>query len=129
MTSEIQKQNWKNFLNDLSREKLNWLTKIEVISDETGAQVLTEGLPLGGLTFEGKEGKETIEIMVGNGTENHQTHNIPAPEKIYFRQITDSQNGTIEIEDAGGTKTLIHLIQSMPVLIEYIETETVIAAF
>ncbi len=123
MTNEIPKQEWKQFFDDLSREKLDWQTKIEVMNDEMGAQILTEGLPLGGLTFETKDGRETIEVMVGSGTENHQTHNILEPAKVYFRQTDDKSVGTIEIEDAGDTKTLIHIILSMTVSVEYVETE------
>lgn len=128
MTIEIPKKDWKQFFDDLSREKLDWETKIEVMNSETGAQILTEGLALGGLTFEDEEGKERIEVMVGSGTENHQTHNIFEPEKVYFRRADDRQIGTVEIEDASGTKTLVHIIQPMPVLVEYVETETVITA-
>lgn len=129
MTNEIPKKDWKQFFDDLSREKLDWQTKIEVMNNETGAQILTEGLALGGLTFEDEEGQERIEVMVGSGTENHQTHNIFEPEKVYFRRADDRQIGTVEIEDASGTKTLVHIIQPMPVLVEYVETETVITAF
>ena len=129
MTNEIPKKDWKQFFDDLSREKLDWQTKIEVMNNETGAQILTEGLPLGGLTFEDEEGQERIEVMVGSGTENHQTHNIFEPEKVYFRRADDRQIGTVEIEDASGTKTLVHIIQPMPVLVEYVETETVTTAF
>ncbi len=110
MTNEIPKQEWKQFFDDLSREKLDWQTKIEVMNEETGAQILTEGLPLSGLTFEDREGKEAIEIMVGSGTEHHQSHNISEPSKVYFRHSDDKQVGTIEIEDGIGTKTLVHLI-------------------
>ena len=129
MTNEIPKKDWKQFFDDLTHEKLNWQTKIEVMNNETGAQILTEGLALGGLTFEDEEGQERIEVMVGSGTENHQTHNIFEPEKVYFRRADDRQIGTVEIEDASGTKTLVHIIQPMPVLVEYVETETVITAF
>ena len=120
MTNEIPKQEWKQFFDELSREKLDWQTKIEVMNDETGAQILTEGLPLGGLTFEDEDGQETIEVIVGSGTENHQTHNILEPQKVYFRRADDRQVGTVEIEDAGGTKTLVHIIQPMPVLVHYV---------
>ena len=129
MTNEIPKKDWKQFFDDLTREKLDWQTKIEVMNNETGAQILTEGLALGGLTFEEEKGQERIEVMVGSGTENHQTHNIFEPEKVYFRRADDRQIGTVEIEDASGTKTLVHIIQPMPVLVEYVETETVITAF
>ena len=122
MTNEIPQQEWKQFFDDLSREKLDWQTKIEVMNDETGAQILTEGLPLSGLTFENKDGRETIEVMVGSGTENHQTHNISEPLKVYFRQTDDKSSGTIEIEDESNTKTLVHVIQSATASDEDIKT-------
>ena len=94
------------------------------MNNETGAQILIEGLPLGGLVFdEDKHEQEKIEVMVGNGTENHRTHSILEPEKIYFRRADDHQPGTVEIEDAGGTKTPVHSIQPMPVSVQYVETE------
>ena len=129
MTNEIPKREWKQFFDELSREKLDWQTKIEVMNDETGAQILTEGLSLGGLTFDDKDGQERIEVIVGSGTENRQTHNNLEPQKVYFRRADDRQVSTVEIEDAGGTKTLVHIIQPMPVLVQYVETETVITTF
>lgn len=122
MTNEIPKQEWKQFFDGLSREKLDWQTKIEVMNDETGAQILTEGLPLSGLTFENNDGRETIEVMVGSGTEHHQTHNISEPSKVYFRQTDDNSIGTIEIEDGSDTKTLVHVIQPATVSDEDIKT-------
>ncbi len=85
---------------------------------------MTEGLPLSGLTFENKEERETIEVMVGNGTENHQTHNISEPSKVYFRQTEDQSTGTIEIEDGSNTKTLVHVIQPATASDEDIKTAT-----
>ncbi len=122
MTNEIPRREWKQFFDDLSRDKLDWQTKIEVMNDETGAQILTEGLPLSGFTFENKDGRETIEVMVGSGTENHQTHNISEPSKVYFRQTEDKSSGTIEIEDGSSTKTLVHVIQSATASDEDIKT-------
>ena len=109
MTNEVHINQWKQFFDTESREKLGWLTKIEVMNTETGAQILSENLPLGGLTFEDKNGQPQIEIQVGNDTEHHQTHNILAPTKVYFRRRDENSGGTIEIEEANGVKTLVYL--------------------
>ena len=71
MTKEITKAEWKQFFDDLSREKLEWKTKIEVMDQETGAQILDEGLPLGGFTYEEATGEDRIEMMVGNAIRRH----------------------------------------------------------
>jgi hypothetical protein len=39
MTSEIHINQWKQFFDELSREKLDWQTKIEVMDAENGAQI------------------------------------------------------------------------------------------
>lgn len=92
------------------------------MNDETGAQILTEGLPLSGLTFENKDERETIKVMVGSGTENHQTHNISKSSKVYFRQTGDNSNDIIEIEDGNATKPLVYVIQSATASDEDIKT-------
>ncbi len=109
MTNEVHINQWKQFFDEESRDKLDWLTKVEVMNAETGAQILSENLPLGGLTFEDKNGQPQIEIIVGKNTEHHQTHNILAPTKVYFRRTDENSGGTIEIEEANGTKTLVYL--------------------
>jgi hypothetical protein len=63
------------------------------------------------LTFEDKNGQPQIEIIVGSGTEHHQTHNILAPSKVYFRRADPNSAGTLEIEEASGTKTLVYLTE------------------
>lgn len=80
-----------------------------MLNADTGAQILSENLPLEGLTYENKNDPPQIEIQVGKSTEHHQTHNIIAPTKVYFRRTDESSGGTIEIEEANGTKTLISL--------------------
>lgn len=109
MTNEIHITQWKQFFDDESHDKLDWLTKVEVLSPVNGVQILSEGLPLSGLTFEDKDKSPQIEILLGKNTAHHQTHNILAPTKVYFRRADENSGGTIEIEEADGTKTLVYL--------------------
>jgi len=60
------------------------------------------------LTFEDKDQSPQIEILVGKDTARHQTHNILGPTKVYFRRADENSGGTIEIEEADGTKTLVY---------------------
>lgn len=128
MTIEIPKEKWNEFFNDLSRRRFGWEAKIEVLDEAVGDQILSEGLPIGGITFENKAGKETIEIAVGDTREQHQMHNIFHPAKVAYLDEGDFLGGVIEIEDANKTKTLISLINPMPVYVGYADYEIVMAS-
>ncbi len=80
--------------------------------------MLSDGLPFAGLTLENKDGSGPIELAIGNGTYDHQFHNIYEPVKIAF-EPSGSKAGTLDILDASGTTTLITFVQPMPALMEY----------
>jgi Family of unknown function (DUF5335) len=128
MTIEIPKEKWTSFFDDLSRRRFGWETKIEVLSEAVGDQILSDGLPLNGVTFEEKAGRHEIEIAVGDTANNHQTHNISNPTKAAYLDEGDFFGGVIEIEDENKTKTLIKLLNPMPVYVGYDEYEILIAS-
>lgn len=121
MTQQIERKDWKEFFDRLSRERLDWETSVQVLADETGAQYLNQGLPFVGATFE--ENPDRIELIVGSGAENHQTHTIFGPQLVAFE--TNGAAGTLDIEDENGTKTLIKFTGSLPEVITYSETEAI----
>lgn len=125
MTQELKRPDWKIFFESLNQEFTDWETLVQVINDENGAQILSEGLPFNGLTLEEKGGKAIIGLSFGNGTENHQTHNILEPIRVAFEPNGRGPAGTLDIEDVSGTKTLINFVQPMPVLVLYASAEIV----
>ena len=127
MTSEIQRLEWKVFFDKLSRDAADWETRVLVMNEREGAQILSEGLPFNGVTFDDKGAKKVIELLIGLGTDNHQTHNIEEPVKVAFEPKGTGPAGTLDIEDASGTTTLVTLIRPMPVMIEYVRSELVAA--
>lgn len=129
MTTEIPKDKWKEFFDNLSRDLDGWETRVELLNNEVGAQVLSEGMSFHGLTAESdRTGEFTIEISVGNGTEGHQTHTVATPFKVSFEGAGVGPGGVLDIEDAAGTKMLITFIRPFPILLEYTETELVAVA-
>ncbi|NNE97906.1 MAG: DUF5335 family protein [Pyrinomonadaceae bacterium] len=123
MTNEITRDDWQNFFDDLTKRRFEWQTKVEVFSDDFGSQVLDDGLPLSGITVE-KDGEDTtVEIMVGTDDDHHQTHNIKNPTKIAYLGKDDKPGGIVEIEEMDGTKTLVHIIQPMPIVLKYLENQ------
>ena len=126
MTTQIQREEWKTFLDELSRNLVGWQIVVEVISDNVGAQILAEGLPFAGLTFE-DDGSPSIELTIGTDAANHQAHTIANPTAVAFEGTGVGPAGVLDIEDDAGTKTLVKFVQPFPVLVEYEATE--IAAF
>ena len=111
MLREIPKEQWKLFCDELSRDRIDWETSVQILSKESGAQVLSAGLPLIGLYFDNEDGKEKIELVTGTGASIHQTHSIFDPQKVILEAQSDRDGGILDIEDDEGTKTLISFIR------------------
>ncbi|CAN5529543.1 hypothetical protein BH10ACI2_BH10ACI2_07210 [soil metagenome] len=107
MTQIIDKTKWNLFLNEKTRDFEDWETTVRVLNNDTGSQIMSDGLPFSGLSLEEIDGNVMIELTVGMGTNNHQTHSIAEPRSIAFEPYGDESAGTLDIEDASGTKTLI----------------------
>jgi len=123
MTQVIQKAQWKDFFDRISRDFLDWETSVQVMNDEAGVQTLSAGLPFSGLTFDEKHGHNVMELTMGFSNDNHQSHNITDPMTVAFEPSGHGPGGTIDIEDGSGTKTLINFLNPMPVLVEYVKNE------
>lgn len=115
MTIKIERTEWKDFLNRLTKDRLDWETAIEVLSPENGVQILSEGLPFYGRTLE-TDNKPTITITTGSSRADHQTHNIDNVLTIAFEEALQGKAATLDIEQIDGTKTLIRFIRPMQVL-------------
>jgi hypothetical protein len=115
MTLNIPRDEWHNFFDDLTKRRFEWKTSLEVINREIGNQMLNEGLPLEGITAETENGAIVVEILFGNDPEQHQTHNIFDPVQVAFLPNEKDAGGILEIEEKDGTKTLMRILEPMPV--------------
>lgn len=128
MTIEIPEEKWKQFLDDLSKRRFGWETRIEVLNESVGDQILSAGLPLNGITCEERSGEHKIEIAVGETPEHHQTHNISNPKVVAYLDEGDFLGGVLEIKDENETKTLITLLNPMPIYLGYGDYEVAFAS-
>jgi hypothetical protein len=110
MTQEIQKSNWKTFFEKLSKEKFGWETTIQILSEETGANMLSEGAPFDGITYEDNQEGSSVEVITGTKAGDHDSHTISDPQKVAFQPNKSGEGGTLDIEDVSGAKTLISFI-------------------
>lgn len=128
MTHDVPRQEWKDFFDDLSKRRFEWQTKIEVIKESIGDQILDQGLSLNGITVEEREDETTVGIIVGHDTGHHQTHNILNPTKVRYLADAEKPSGIVEIEEMDGTKTLVYIIQPQPIVLKFVETAEMNAA-
>ena len=122
MNTEINKQDWGKFFDKLSKRRSEWMTEVEVLKADIGDQILTNGLPLNGITAETvADGRVHIEISVGESVNNHQAHTIQDPIRVSF--LEDGRNSVemVAIEEKDGTKTLVRFTEPMGILVGFAE--------
>ncbi len=106
-TQEIPRDEWTTFLERYSRQHEGWLATLEVFAADIGAQEEARDLPLEGITTATKDDPKTISISLGNNPEDHVTHSIIDPTRLWLEQTSEGANAALEIESAGDVKTLL----------------------
>ena len=107
-TQEIPRDEWKTFLNTFSRQHEGWLATLEILGAEIGAQQEARDLPLEGITVTSStDVPEEIAISLGKTPEDHVTHTIIKPSRIWLEQTSQEANAALEIESPDNVKTLL----------------------
>jgi hypothetical protein len=128
MNIEIPKNDWTNFFNALSKRRFEWTTKVEILNETIGDQVLTEGLPLNGITIGGKLDSPTIGVSVSDGIDAHQTHNIFSPGRVTFLSGDENRSDTIVVEEEDGTLNVLTFLAPMQIIFGFTEIDMLTAA-
>ena len=128
MIRRILKPEWTNFFNTIGEKYADWQTKVEIMGDDIGAQVLfPEGLPFSRVVEYQTNHLNAIYMIFGEKTGARQTRTIFSPQNIFFETVEGAPGGIIEIEDKRGGKTLVYFKQPMPVLAVYPKPEALAA--
>jgi hypothetical protein len=107
-TQEIPRNEWKTFLDSFSQQHEGWLSTLEILGADIGAQQEAGDLPLEGITAAVKDDvPETITITLGETSEDHVTHTVTAPTRVWLEQTLEGENAALEIESADDVKTLL----------------------
>jgi hypothetical protein len=114
-TQEIQRDEWKPFLDTFSRQHEGWLATLEILGPDIGAQQEAGDLPLEGITATSRDSAvASIAISLGNNAEDHITHTITEPTRVWLEQTSLGANATLEIESADEVKTLLRFRSALP---------------
>jgi hypothetical protein len=114
-TQEIPRDEWKTFLDRFSQQHEGWLSTLEVLGTDIGAQQEAGDLPLEGITATVKDNvPETITITLGKTSEDHVTHTVTTPTHVWLEQTSQGANAALEIESADDVKTLLRFRSALP---------------
>ena len=107
-TREISHDQWKPFLDELSRLNLGRQVRVEVLSDGVGVRTEAKGLALLGISADlDGGGRELIEVILGDSPHAHLTHSVEHPTWMHAAE-DELGLSAISIVSADGTKTVVH---------------------
>lgn len=114
-TKEIPRGEWNKFLNTFSRQHEGWLATLEVFAVDIGAQAQARNLPLEGITATTtNDDSQSIAINLGKTPEDHVTHTITRPTRLWLEQTSEGANAALEFESANEVKTLLRFRSALP---------------
>jgi hypothetical protein len=113
-TQEIPRDKWATFLETFSRQHEGWLSTLEILGTDIGAQQEVLNLPLEGISASRDSVPETIAISLGNDAKDHVTHTVTNPTRIWLEQTSQGANAALEIESADEVKTLLRFRSALP---------------
>jgi hypothetical protein len=103
-TNELPRDGWRVYFDNLSRGLGTMQATVEIEGPDLGAQVQAEGL----------DDVLVIGLSPGGAAESLE-HLVSSPQRIRVESTNDLLPSTIEVEDAEGERTLVHL-QAAPAL-------------
>jgi hypothetical protein len=114
-TQEIPREEWASFFNTFTQQHEGWLASLEVFAPDTGAQQEAHDLPLEGISTTAKDSEpQTIAISLGKTPDDHVTHTIADPTRLWLEQTSQRANAALEIESADAVKTLLRFRSPLP---------------
>lgn len=119
MQGEIERNQWKTFLEEFSRRNQLRPTRLEIIGAEIGAQEEETLLPFSGISFETKgTAAGSVEIILGGETaaeSGRLTHTVTGVQRIVPLVGANALEDGLGIEDENGVKTLLRF-ETLPEL-------------
>jgi hypothetical protein len=101
------RQEWKGFLDIVSRETEGQPVTIEVVTAETGSQVEADGLPLSYISYDDKDDVVIVSVREPDSSDPVLDHIVQSPWKILFDPPSPGSVRSIDIEGADGAHTLV----------------------
>ena len=105
-TQEIPRDTWNDFFAAFSEQHDDEAVDVEIMGTDIGAQTEARELHLRGISPATSRKDEALALTLASPDGTHITHMIAKPIHVWV-QRTDESEGSLEIESADGTKTLL----------------------
>ena len=103
---EIPRDEWAAFFDSFSRQHEGWLSTVEVLGTDIGAQVEARDQPLFGIVADLKK-QEAITILLGHKRGDHLAHTVDAPLHVRLKETEEGAHEALYIESKQGVTTLL----------------------
>jgi hypothetical protein len=105
----IEQSQWSEYLAELTRQAEGYDVSIEVLAPDLGDQVAVRLARLSALAFDPREGI-AVAVSDPEGHDELLRHVVAQPTRLEATDEIGVPN-TLLVEDAGGVKTLVRLLQ------------------
>jgi Family of unknown function (DUF5335) len=115
MEQVIKSADWPQFCKEFTVRNRTRLSVVQIVKD-FGARTEERGLPFIGLDVEHRAGSlPDVIILLGEESapsddDRHLTHSVRGVLRITLKSSQDGHDQLLEIEDATGEHTLLHLL-------------------
>jgi hypothetical protein len=108
-TREIPRHEWAAFFDSFSRIHEGWLSTVEVLGADVGAQIEVSEQPLAGITADLRDDRQqdVVSILIGGKSGEHVAHMIRRPTHVRLKQTPDGADEALHIESDSGPTTLL----------------------
>jgi hypothetical protein len=106
-TKEIPRGEWRQFLDDFTREHQGWQVAVEVDDPEAGSQVEAHDMPLQGIAAD----EHDVAVIVGEEVNPALTHIIHEARSLWVKETPRGNVSILEIRASDGSRTRVRLTQ------------------
>jgi hypothetical protein len=110
-TREIDRSEWREFVDSFSRVHDGWLVSMTIESRDGQRQFLLRDLPLRGVAAEVRPDRDDVVIFCGDVA--HLTHVIDAPTSITTAETDDGADASLTIRNDEGARATIEFRSPM----------------
>lgn len=116
--TEIPREEWVNFFYGFNQRHKAWLVNTEIVGDEVHGQIEARQLPFEGITPELRDGADEIEIVVGKKPDQHLSHTVKSPTRVYLHQTAEGADESLEIQSPSETVVLRFRSAVLPEMVD-----------
>lgn len=110
MSQEIRqpvRQEWREFLDTITRDREGHRVTVEVVTAELGSQVQVDNDPLAYIQYDDKDDAVIVAVSTPGSDDPALEHIVESPWKILFDPPAPAAVRSIDIEGSDGSHTLV----------------------